>query len=53
MGTYVSQDASTAFYDVSPDDQRFLMAGITGASAPQAILVQNFFEALKARVPKN
>ena len=44
-------------YDIAPDDQRFLMArayqgdaqGEDGSSP--FILVQNFFEELKARVP--
>jgi serine/threonine-protein kinase len=45
------------WYDVSPDDQRFLMArpvqfgGDDEGSQIELILVQNFFEELKARVP--
>ncbi len=47
---------SLAFYDVAPDDQRFLMgrsfeAGGGDDGAPVFTLVQNFFEELKARVP--
>jgi eukaryotic-like serine/threonine-protein kinase len=41
-------------YDVSPDGQRFLMVKQkerTPISASQMILVQNWFEELKARVP--
>ena len=43
-------------YDVSPDDQRFLMTRPIGAEeggerSASVILVQNFFEELKARVP--
>jgi serine/threonine-protein kinase len=43
-------------YDVSPDGQRFLMikeAGSTADAAPQIIIVENWFEELKQRVPKN
>ena len=43
--------------DISPDGQRFLMikdaATDDSAPAPQIILVQNWFEELKARVPVN
>jgi hypothetical protein len=44
------------FYDVALDDQRFLMArrlegDALGGGAPNLILVQNFFEELKERVP--
>ena len=41
------------FYDVALDDQRFLMARWQGVddSATSFILVQNFFEELKVRVP--
>ena len=40
-------------YDVSLDDERFLMARPVGADdePTPVILVQNFFEELKARVP--
>ena len=41
-------------YDVSPDDQRFLMARLSGPSneaAVELIVVENFFEELKERVP--
>ena len=40
-------------YDVSPDDQRFVMLRIggEGTAASELILVQNFFEELKERVP--
>ncbi len=45
-------------YDVSPDGQRFLMIKEAAAtddesSAPQLILVQNWFEELKRLVPAN
>ena len=44
------------FYDVAPDDQRFLMgrtfqAGGGDGGAPVFTLVQNFFEELRLRVP--
>ncbi|MDX1493899.1 MAG: amidohydrolase family protein, partial [Longimicrobiales bacterium] len=44
-------------YDVGPDDQRFVMARVVSAGegddegAPSEILVHNFFEELRARVP--
>ena len=42
------------WYDVTTDDQRFLMARVPLADiatdVPQPILVQNFFEELKQRV---
>jgi hypothetical protein len=45
----------TSFYDVSSDDQRFLMGRevrvSTTGDTPEYILVQNFFEELKRRVP--
>ena len=48
---------SSNFYDVSRDDQRFLMgrfvgtAALSGDSSRRFILVQNFFEELKRLVP--
>jgi serine/threonine-protein kinase len=43
------------FYDVSPDDQSFLMArvvpGRDATAGRQVVLVQNWIEELKARVP--
>ena len=43
------------FYDVSPDGERFLMVRPVPEGGDEAksryILVQNFFEELKARVP--
>jgi serine/threonine-protein kinase len=42
-------------YDVSPDGRRFLMikqaAGDQAAARPQILVVQNWFEELKGRVP--
>ena len=39
-------------YDVSPDGQRFLMLRVPDpAEGAELILVQNFFEELKERVP--
>ena len=50
---------ATTLYDITPDDQRFLMARLYQGAAqeetgPQMslILVQNFVEELKARVPR-
>ena len=44
------------YYDVALDDQRFLMgrrleSDALGADAQKLIIVQNFFEELKERVP--
>lgn len=52
----VSTDIAGGWYDLSPDDRRILAvraATTIGevAVAPELILVQNFFEELKARVP--
>ena len=39
------------FYDVTPDDQRFVMIRNQGAEeASELIVVENFFEELKAKV---
>jgi len=38
-------------YSPSPDDQRFAMLRIEENTSRELILVQNFFEELKARVP--
>ncbi len=53
-GTVISPNWD--FYDVAPDDQRFLMArsttmGATEEQTPELILVQNFFQELKRLVP--
>jgi serine/threonine-protein kinase len=44
-------------YDIASDSQRFLMIKVNGPAAAQAsariVLVQNWFEELKARVPGN
>ena len=52
---YVTGDGGDDFYDVAPDDQRFLMGRLTGTVGSggdaKYVLVQNFFEELKARVP--
>ena len=49
-------NAGTDFYDVAVDDQRFLMGrrlerDAVGADVQSLILVQNFFEELRERVP--
>jgi Tol biopolymer transport system component len=47
-------EASRSFYDISPDDQRFLMGRfptLGEASSLSHVLVQNFFEELRQRVP--
>lgn len=50
-------DLSGLFYDVAPDDQRFVLATVAPAEGEEAVgpgvvLVNNFFEELRARVPK-
>ena len=53
-GTYLSGTVFLAYYDVSPDGQRFLMvqASEQQASDPTQInVVLNWFEELKQRVP--
>jgi len=53
----VQSGIARGFYDISPDDQRFLMArpvqfgGEDSGSPVQLIMVENFFEILKERVP--
>jgi serine/threonine-protein kinase len=48
--TFVT-DGSHRAYDVSPDDQRFIMiASDAGDDSGELILVQNWFEELKAKV---
>ena len=38
-------------YDVTPDDQHFVMIRVRGvAGSEQLIMVENFFEELKAKV---
>jgi len=47
-------DGGDDFYDVSPDDQRFLMGRVLGGGTEDTrrfILVQNFHEELRERVP--
>ena len=57
QGSVVTWLQHGRFYDVSLDDQRFLMARPyqgdeqEGGGSSQVILVQNFFEELKAQVP--
>jgi hypothetical protein len=50
----VNAQGNTFAYDITPDDQRFLMSrvyeGQDGEPAPSVILVNNFFEELKARL---
>ena len=56
QGSYATPLNTGRHYDVSPDGQRFLLlrdAGDTSedVASPQIILVQNWFEELKDRVP--
>ena len=51
LGTFASE--ITDFYDIAPDDQRFLMGRLPGgtiSSGDDFILVQNFFEELRQRM---
>jgi Tol biopolymer transport system component len=52
-GQYLPAPVTYPDYDVSPDGQRFLMLKPSeqGASLTQIIVVQNWFEELKRRVP--
>jgi serine/threonine-protein kinase len=54
QGSYVPAGAAFPYYDVSPDGQRFLMikpGEQSSFSATQIVVVQNWFEELKRRVP--
>jgi hypothetical protein len=53
-GPYQPAPFTTPNYDVSPDGQRFLMIkpSAAGEAAPtQIVVVQNWFEELKQKVP--
>jgi hypothetical protein len=53
-GRYQPSPGTNAYYDVSPDDQRFLMLKPTEqeqAALAQINVVQNWFEELKQKVP--
>ena len=54
-GPYVRTAATFPYYDVSPDGQRFLMLKpseqTSSLSLNQIVVVQNWFEELKRRVP--
>jgi len=42
------------YFDISPDDRRFLMLRMKGAGveeAPMLIVVENWMEEVKAKVP--
>jgi serine/threonine protein kinase/Tol biopolymer transport system component len=55
QGPYVPTPITFPFYDVSPDGQRFLMIKpseqTSSSSLTQIVVVQNWFEELKRRVP--
>ena len=52
-GPYVPPSPNNSYYDVSADGQRFLMLKPTeqAQAATQIVVVQNFFEELKQKVP--
>ena len=54
QGPYAATPLTFPYYDVSPDGQRFLMikpGQETSSAATQIVIVQNWFEELKRRVP--
>ncbi len=42
--------ANSRHYDVTPDDQRFVFVGPVGIGGGELIVVENWFEELKAKV---
>ncbi len=53
-GVYTRSQGGSAFYDVTPDGQRFVMVQAQqGAAQAQINVVQNWFEELKRLVPTN
>ena len=53
-GSYVQSGGFTAFYDVTPDGQGFVMVQVSEQqqeAATQINVVLNWFEELKRRVP--
>ncbi len=56
---FVGGGRASRRFDIAPDGQRFLMVKPGGAptddatAAPELVLVQNWFEELKQRVPVN
>ena len=53
QGPYVPTYTTVPFYDVSPDGGRFLMISPGEPTTPhtQIVVVQNWFEELKQKVP--
>ena len=52
-GNYQRSLATIAFYDITPDGQRFVMVQQVGQEATQINFVLNWFEEMKQRVPTN
>ena len=52
-GSYQRSAGGAAFYDVTPDGQRFLMIQARVQGAGQINVVLNWFEELKRLVPTN
>lgn len=50
-GPYLPTPITFPYYDVSPDGQRFLMIKPSERTLTQIVVVQNWFEELKRRVP--
>ena len=51
MSIRITQGFIYPQYDVSPDDQRFVMLRNEGAADSELVLVLNWLEELKERVP--
>lgn len=47
----ISQTANYTVYDIAPDDERFLMLRLEKVGTRELIVVLNWFEELKERIP--
>ncbi len=52
-GVYIRSQGGSAFYDVTPDGQRFVMVQAQETESTQINVVLNWFEELKRLVPTN
>jgi len=52
-GVYTRSQGGSAFYDVTPDGQRFVMVQVQETGSTQIHVVLNWFEELKRLVPTN
>jgi len=56
IGPSYYEDTNHTYFDISPDDRRFVMVRRESArvdGAPRLIVVENWMEEVKARVPRN